>query len=352
LTLDASIAPAGAQNVALRARAIDLAVLRPLMPQGQQIAGDLSAEILITGTSTAPLIEANLSINGLVMNSQRLGDLNTTTNYRPSTAVLDVTLHQDQNHQLSLNGDIPVSLNWAHGFAATIGNNQKIRVYSAGIRLAPFGGVAPKTLRNVAGLLQADLELAGPPLHPAINGTLAIGGGGVEVVPIGVTVTDFEMRLLASPTSIKIAELSAKAGDGTLSGSGLIALHDNYSPGAINTSLQIHQWPAIATQQYNAKINGEIHASGTPEAPHIQGEMDVVDTTIHPNLDFLSGSSAPPPDDTIVVIRPGEKISPADGATPSRTPGGSIWSICQQPNVQKSVYQFESQYSPKHVDSP
>src|SRR5260370_2105100 len=79
--------------------------------------------------------------------------------------------------------------------------------------------------------------------------------------------------------------------------------------------------PAIATQQYNAKINGEIHASGTPEAPHIQGEMDVVDTTIHPNLDFLSGSSAPPPDDTIVVIRPREKISPAHGATPSRTPG-------------------------------
>jgi hypothetical protein len=49
LTLEASIAPAAAQNVALRARAIDLAVLRQLMPQGQQIAGDLSAEILITG---------------------------------------------------------------------------------------------------------------------------------------------------------------------------------------------------------------------------------------------------------------------------------------------------------------
>src|SRR5713226_3429942 len=323
LTLDASFAPAAAQNVALRARAIDLAVLRPLMPQGQQIAGDLSAEILIIGTSTAPLIEANLSVNGLVMNSQRLGDLNARTNYRPSTAALEVTLHQDQNHQLSLNGDIPVSLNWAHGFAATIGNNQKIRVYSAGIQLAPFGGIAPKTLRNAAGLLQADLELTGPPLHPAINGTIAIAGGGVDIVPIGVTVADFEMRLRASPASIEIAELAAKAGNGALSGSDTIALHDNYSPGAINASLQLHQWPAIATRQYNAKINGEIHASGTPDAPHIQGEIDVVEATIHPDLDFLSGSSAPPPDDTIVVIRPGEMISRAHGATSSRPPGVS-----------------------------
>jgi autotransporter translocation and assembly factor TamB len=323
LTLDASIASAGAQKVALHARAIDLAVLRPLMPQGQQINGDLSAEIMISGTSTAPLIEANLSVNGLVMNSQRLGDVNATADYKPSTAALDVTLHQDNNHQLRLSGDIPVSLDWARGFAATIGNNQKTRVYSAGIRLAPFGGIAPKTLRNAAGLLQADLELTGPPFHPAINGTLAITGGGGDVVPIGVTVSGFELRLLASPTNIEIAKLSAKAGEGTLSGSGSIALHDDYSPGAIDATLQIHQWPAIATQQYNAKISGEIHASGTPDVPRIQGEIDVVDTTIHPDLDFLSGSSAPPPDDTIVVIRPGEQISPVSSSTSSRTPGVS-----------------------------
>jgi autotransporter translocation and assembly factor TamB len=321
LTLDASIAPAGAQKVALHARAIDLALLRPLMPQRQQIAGDLSAEIMISGTSTAPLIEANLGVNGLMMNSQRLGDVNATADYRPSTAALDATLHQDQNHQLRLSGNIPVSLKWSHGLAATIGNNQTMRVYSAGIRLTPFGGVAPKTLRNAAGLLQADLELTGPPLHPAINGTIAITGAGGDVVPIGITVTDFEMRLLASPTSIEIAELSAKAGDGTLSGGGSIVLHDNYSPGELNATLQIHRWPAIATPQYNATMNGEIHASGTPDAPRIQGEIDVVDTTIHPDLDFLSGSSVPPPDKTIVVLQPGgKKISPASGEASSRSP--------------------------------
>jgi len=323
VTLDASIAPAHAQKIALRARAIDLVVLRPLLPQGQQVAGDLSAEIMISGTSIAPLIKANLSINELVMNSQRLGDVNATTDYKPSTAALDVTLHQDHNHELRLSGDIPASLNWAHGFAATIGNSQKIRVYSSGIRLTPFGGIAPKTLKNAAGLLQADLELTGPPLHPAINGTLAITSGGGDVVPIGVTVTNFELRLLASPTSIEIAELSAKAGEGTLRGSGSIALHENYSPGAINASLQINQWPAIATQRYHAKINGEIHASGTSDSPQIHGEIEVLDATIHPDLDFLSGSSAPPPDDTIVVIRPGEKISPISNSTSSSAPGQS-----------------------------
>src|SRR5262249_36919450 len=159
--------------------------LRPLMPQGQRIAGDLSAEIMISGTSGAPLIRANLDVSSMAVNSQKLGDVNATANYRPSTADLDATLHQDRNHQLRLSGDIPVSPSWSHGFAAAIGNNQKMRVYTAGIRLAPFSGIAPRTLRNVAGLLQADLGLTGPPLHPAINGTMAITGAGGDVVPIG-----------------------------------------------------------------------------------------------------------------------------------------------------------------------
>jgi hypothetical protein len=320
LALDASIELTGAQKVALHAHALDLADLRPLMPERQQIAGSLSAEIMISGTSTAPLIQANLGVVGLVMNAQRLGDLNATANYRPSAAALDATLHQDQDHRLRLSGDIPMNLSWARGFIATIGNNQKVRVYSAGIQLGPFGGAASKTLRSATGLLQADLELTGDPLHPAINGTTAISGGGAYLVPLGVTVADFEMRLLASPTSIEITELSAKAGDGALSGTGSIALRDNYSPGAIKLSLRLHQWPAIATRQYKAKINGEINASGTPHTPRIEGELDVVDTTIHPDLDFLSGSSVPPPDDTIVVIQAGEKIAPASGANSPSTP--------------------------------
>ena len=323
LTLDASFAPAGVQAVALHARAVDLAILKPLIPQGQQIAGELSTDMIVGGTPAAPSIEAHLGVNRLVMNAQRLGDLNAAARYMPSSAVLDVTLQQDRDHQLKLNGQIPINLNWTRGFAATIGNNENIQIRSTGIRLAPFAAVAQQTLRNAAGLLLVDLKLDGPPFHPAINGTMAISGAGADIVPVGVTVTNVEMRLLASPANIQITHLSAKAGDGSLSGSGSIALQDNYSPGAINSTLQIHQWPAIATRQYNAIVNGTIHASGTPEAPHIRGEIDVVDTTVHPDLNFLTASSAPPPDNTIVVIQPGKTTSLASDADSSGAPQAS-----------------------------
>jgi autotransporter translocation and assembly factor TamB len=323
LTLDADVGSTGTQKVALSARALDLAVFKPLMPPEYRVAGALTAAVIVGGIPSAPSLEAKLSVNGLELNSQRLGQVNATADYRPSTAKLDATLHQDSSHQLELSGEIPVSLDWSNGFAARIGNNQKIRVVSAGIRLAPFGGVVPRSLKNATGLLRADLELTGSPFHPAIDGTAAIIGAGGEVVPIGVKVTDFDMRVAISPASVRIVELSAKAGDGTLNGSGSVSLGENFSPGAIDVTLQAHHWPAIATSTYQARIDGELHAGGTPGAPRVEGQIAVVDGTVHPNLDFLGGSSVPPLDDTIVVIRPGEKISPGEGAASSRAPQAS-----------------------------
>ncbi len=316
LAVDASIEPARAQSIALHARAIDLAVLQSLIPQPQQISGSLSTDIIVGGTAATPTIDGNLAVNKLVINSQTAGDLRATVEYRPSSVALDVTLHQDANNKLQLTGEVPVSLTWVHGFAVTIGADENLRVYSARIRLAPLGAVVPRMLRNLSGELQTDLELTGSPFHPAISGTIDINAGG-EAVPLGVTVADLKLRLQASPTAIEIAEFSAKAGSGSLNGSGSIALRDNYSPGAITATLQLQQWPAIATQQYNANINGEIHASGTPDSPRINGEVDVVDSTIHPDLDVLSGTSAPPPDNTILIVQPGEQV-PLNGATSRR----------------------------------
>jgi autotransporter translocation and assembly factor TamB len=321
LTFDGRMGSAGAQEASLHVHALDLAVLRPLMSRSERIGGDLSADISLSGTSTAPVIDMNLTVNRLLINSQMLGDVNAAANYKPSKAALDATFSQDQNHRLRLNGDVPIKLEWSHGFMAKIGNDQKIRAYSAGIRLAPFAGIAPQTLRNPAGLLRADLELTGPPLHPSINGTMAITRAAGEVVPVGVKISDLEVGLRASPSRIEITELSAKAADGTLNGSGSIALKNNYSPGAINATIQMQKWPAIATREYNASIDGELRASGTPDAPDLRGTIDVVDTTIRPDLDFLTGPSVPPPDQTIVVVRSGEPKLPDRSEALSHAPG-------------------------------
>ena len=97
LTLDASLAATGAQAVALHARTLDLALLQPFMPPGQQLTGDLSADVAVGGTSTAPSIKTSLQARGLMTNTQRVGDLDAAMKYISSAAELDLILHQDRN---------------------------------------------------------------------------------------------------------------------------------------------------------------------------------------------------------------------------------------------------------------
>jgi hypothetical protein len=66
---------------------------------------------MISGTSTAPLIR-QIWRKWSDDEFPKAGDLNATADYRPSTAALDVTLHQDDNHQLRLSG-IPQRHDWA-----------------------------------------------------------------------------------------------------------------------------------------------------------------------------------------------------------------------------------------------
>jgi autotransporter translocation and assembly factor TamB len=95
LTLSATTRIAGAQNISLRARNLDLGLIKPLLQPNQHPAGTLAADIAITGSAAAPLIRASLVGNGLAIDSQRIGDLTLHSDYELGTTSVNLALYQD-----------------------------------------------------------------------------------------------------------------------------------------------------------------------------------------------------------------------------------------------------------------
>jgi len=306
LRLDALVERNGRQDVALHTRSFDLSLFEPLMPRNSRIGGKLTSDVTVNGTASSPLIRGSIEAYALRLNSQNAGSIDARFEYKEPSVSLGLVCHQDADHRLELNGDVPLTLSWVRGFTAIVGAHEHLKLQTAGIRLAPFAALAAGTLRNAQGMLRADLALAGSPFRPEMTGDVQVDGSG-EMVRTGVTIRSFNMRLKAAPAKIEIVRLEAMAGQGSLQGSGIIELHNDYSPGAIDVRIQLQRWPAMATRQYNVNLDGDIQAAGTPLAPRIEGQIDVIDSTIYPDLAFLSGTSAPPPDTTIVVIEPGQR---------------------------------------------
>ncbi|HTT76224.1 MAG TPA: translocation/assembly module TamB domain-containing protein [Candidatus Binataceae bacterium] len=308
LAFNGTMRIAGPQNVTVTARNLDLALIRPLLQPKHHPAGTLDAHISITGTASAPLIRASLTGQGLAMDSQRIGDLKLLTSYNPGTADVDLALYQDSTHQMTLTGTMPLTVNWARGFHAHLGNNVALKLYSAGLRLAGLAALAPpRTIKDVTGQLMFDLAISGSPLHPSASGTAAMQNLGGQIIPLGVKIKDSHAQMRMTPELFTLDDFVINAGEGSITGSGTVAL-TNYTPGAANLTVAIQKFPAIHTERYQATLGGELHLRGSLEFPDITGRVGVLNATVRPDLAFLTTTKYRP-DETIVVIRPGQSSS-------------------------------------------
>jgi translocation and assembly module TamB len=113
------------------------------------------------------------------------------------------------------------------------------------------------------------------------------------------------MEAQVESNGVKISRLSARSGNGELSGSGFIGLN-NFVPQDIRVSMAAKNWPAINTQEYRAVTEGSLNVNGTVKAPRVSGKFSVLNGELRPNLAFLERGTTPVQrDPTITVVSAG-----------------------------------------------
>ena len=306
LVLQGTIALEGEQDFDLSLNRFDLAALQPLTPRLHDLHGMLTTRLRIAGTADAPTISLATQASALVLGNQPLGDLKTTINYGGERSAFGVELQQNATDHLTASGSLPMSLSWNHGVKAKIGSTVDLAVNSARLSLAQLGSLFPDDVRNFRGTAAVNLRVEGEIKQPQPAGSIRISGLQGEIVPLGVTISNAEMVVALDPHAVHIETIEARAGRGTISGNGVIGLAQ-YVPSTLDVTLTLEQWPAINTQQYAATLGGHLVADGTLSHPRLQGQLEVLNGLIQPDIAFLSATSNLSPDETIEVIKPGQR---------------------------------------------
>jgi autotransporter translocation and assembly factor TamB len=307
LLLDGTIAREGAQNFRAMLSRFDLAAVQPLIPRLHNLRGVLSTELRVGGTAAVPTIDFGAKASALRMDKQPIGDLDATVKYAGERAALSALLRQNATDHLNAAGSLPMNLSWANGVKAKIGNTIDLTVNSAHLNLAQLGSLFPDDVRNFRGAASIDLRVQGPLKQPVPAGSLRITGLQGEVVPLGVNLSEAHTSLTFDAREVRIETLEAHASGGSFLGNGALGLAPS-SPHALGISLRFDNWPAINTQQYAARIGGNLAAGGTLSEPRLHGRLEVLNALIQPDLAFLSTTSNLAPDDTIMVVQPGQKV--------------------------------------------
>jgi autotransporter translocation and assembly factor TamB len=306
LVLQGTIAQQGAQDFSLILNRFDLAALQPLSPRLHEVHGMLSTNLRIAGTAAAPTLSFATQASRLGLGQQPLGDLNTRMNYAGERATFDAVLQQTATDHLTAIGSVPISLSWDHGIKTKIGSALDVTVNSPRLSLAQLGTLFPDDVKNFQGILAIDLRVQGTLKQPQAVGSVRISGVGGEIVPLGVTISNTKMIVGLDPNAVRVKTIEAHSGHGSISGNAEIGLVQ-YAPSTLGANLNFDQWPAINTQQYAATLGGHLAANGTLSHPRVEGQLEVLNGTIQPDIAFLSATSNLSPDETIEVIKPGER---------------------------------------------
>ena len=286
ISVNGRVSTHGAQDFQVRVEEFAIADLRPLVPDMPTVSGALSTHIRLSGTAETPILEGSLAIDPLHIIEQPYKGLSSSFTYQNKQATLDLTFAQDEQHALQVSGTLPLALHWHNGLTTGILGDLDAHARSSGLNLAFLNVLSGKGASDIAGELHIDMALQGPPTDLFPQGTIGVRNGRVTVAPLGTTISDATLTLVAHPEAIRIEEISAISGKGKLTGQGEISLR-NYTPEGIDVTLTARQWPAIHTRQYQAEVGAAVKISGALTAPHLSGTVEVLRATLRPDLAFL-----------------------------------------------------------------
>jgi translocation and assembly module TamB len=302
LLLDGRFSLTGSQALRLDIEGLPIESARAFFPDTPDVSGILAAQLQLGGTAAEPEIQATAKLDNSKIAGYSYGGLIAAGSFRNQKADLNATVRQDEHHQLSASASLPMTLAWSGGWRAEVSDNIEAHIRSAGLSLALLNAFSGKAVQGIGGEVEVDLQVRGSLKQPLASGFLRLRDGKLTPTLLGIQVSAITAEGLLEPRGIRISQLSARANNGELNGSGFIALQ-KFSPQAMDFSIVAKQWPAINTQQYQVELNGAAKINGTLAAPRISGKFEVPRGELRPDLSFLERSNTPiKRDPTIKVV--------------------------------------------------
>lgn len=141
-------------------------------------------------------------------------------------------------------------------------------------RLAAFNDfLDPNTLRNLQGLLNANIDITGSVAEPYFEGDLNLTGGLIRLIPNNIRVREIRLDLGLEPDKLTINTFRARS-EGTMSGSGEITL-DGFALESFDVQLNASNFLAFDDQDIRAVISLNTLLNGNMEEPELTGTFQL-----------------------------------------------------------------------------
>ncbi len=287
------ITPQLAADISLRNASPEL--MRVFVPS-LDAEGTLSGDAKLSGTVDAPGGSFTASATGFRLHGQASG-------LPPATITASGTLH-GTSVSLSARIDAGKAAHMTLVGTAPLSANGQYDIKAVGtLDLTVTDPVLAANGRRLRGIIALDGRFTGNFDNPRASGSAVLTGGEVDDFLRGIRITNLAATIEAKGDTVSISKLSGRAGAGTVSGFGTIALWADGIP--LDLTITLVNAKPLATDQFTAVLDANLKVGGnlrdrmtlSGTARINQGEINIAES-FPPEvgeLDVRRSRDAPPP---------------------------------------------------------
>lgn len=263
--------------------------------------GTIAAEARITGTSARPEGTIRLTADGVrgrqgAARALPPANLAANVTLQGTSARIDTRLVAGQSH-VTITGTAPLSSSGA------LNLNTDARV-----DLAMTDPILTAEGRRARGLVTVNAAISGTNSAPRVRGTARLTGGDVADYTLGAHISDLTATVQASGDTIRLVDLSGKAGPGTVGGSGSIGLGGEMPVDLRFTAANARP---LASDLMTALIDADLTVQG-----QMKGDLVAAGTLKILHADIRIPDEMPP---SVAVLPVREAGAPPSAPAPPKT---------------------------------
>jgi autotransporter translocation and assembly factor TamB len=281
--------------------------------------GRMSGSVHVGGTAALPALGAHLAVDQLKMSAVDYGRLDIDALYADRLMSIEGHLRTPRAGTVDAEARVPIDLAWT-GQRHDVGDQPLSGVLRASdLDLTFLPALAANEIRTASGRARVDLRLAGSSRAPQVSGRAVVEDGSLQLSRLGSTYEDIAITLDMAADRVQVTNLHARAGKGTVRGTGGLDL----SPGAGRSfvlTLNFEKFLALKHRGNEAALNGALRFAGTPATPTLTGTIEVERAVLRLPPFIAPTEPVAYADPTIEVVGMRQSLEPAtQTSTPEST---------------------------------
>lgn len=283
LQVEGSLPPSGIADLVVRIGGVDLAELRPLVPQLPDVRGTVWLDASVVGPVRDPRVELTGRIVGFRYGGVETDSVALAGLYEDGRMALDAGLFIDGRSVVVAEGSVPMTLSLG-GFVPGVELLEEgaltARIVADSLPLALVAELVP-TLADGEGVARADVRVSGTVDRPRVAGQVLVDGGAMDITPLGVRWTDIGARISLDGALIRVDSLTARSGDGAARVSGTIQLDQPGQP-QVYLVVAMQEFRVIDEEDVaSLQATGRLALSGRLPEATLSGRIRIEDGTIY-----------------------------------------------------------------------